>query len=118
MVLAISLSFKQAHLSIALQMDQRLTTHPPTPSSYPIDVPFPHLDTSPHTLFSQNGPNLGICTALATSSETGTRLTDMARLVGRAIELDAREALLNDLAGLAEAYMEGYRSNSGSGEDE
>ncbi len=99
-------------------MEERLTLYPLTPSSYPTVVPFPQLDTAPLTPFSEHGPNLGICTALATSSETGARLKDMGQLVSRVIEMDAREALLNDLAELAEAYTEGYQCDSESGDDE
>ena len=99
-------------------MDQRLTRYPSSTSSYPTDVPYPQLDASPQALFGHSGPNLGIRTALTTSSETRTRLADMGRQINRAIELDAREALLNNLAELGEAYAEGYQSSLDSGEGE
>jgi hypothetical protein len=99
-------------------LDQRLTTYSSTASSYTTDVPFPQLDSSPHTLFSPSSSDLGIRAALTTSSETRTRLTDMGLLISRALAVDAREALLNDLAELGEAYTEGYQSSLESGEDE
>jgi hypothetical protein len=89
-----------------------------TTSSYPTDVPFPELDTFPDTLFPSRSPPLRIRAALVTTSETSTRLKDMRHLVSRAIEIDTREALLNDLAELGEAYEAGWQSSSDSGDDE
>jgi hypothetical protein len=52
------------------------------------------------------------------TSETRIRLKDMGHLVSRVVEVDIREALLNDLAELGEAYAEGWQNSSDSGEDE
>lgn len=86
-----------------------------TTSSYPIDVPFPELDAFPNNLFGiSDRATMGIRAALTTTSETKTRLKDMSHLISRAIAVDDREALLNDLAVLGEAYEEGWQSNSES----
>lgn len=56
---------------------------------------------------------VGIRTALATTSKTQARLRTMQKSVGRAmIGADTREALLNDLAGLADAYAGSWESGS------
>jgi hypothetical protein len=81
-------------------------------------VPFPQLDTFPRTLFGNVNQNLGIRAQLAATSETKSRLQDIGRLIGTAIDVDIREALLNDLAALGEAYAEGWQSSSGSDAEE
>ncbi len=90
----------------------------PATSSYPTAVPFPRLDAFPATLFGTAGQTPGIRVALMTTSETSTRLKAMGHLISRAIEVDTREELLNDLAELGEAYEEGWQGSSGSGGDE
>jgi hypothetical protein len=81
-------------------------------------VPFPELDAFPHALFGTSEEALGVRAALMTTSETKTRLKDMGHLISRAIGVDDREVLLNDLAELGEAYEEGWQIDSESGEDE
>jgi hypothetical protein len=81
-------------------------------------VPFPHLNTFPSTLFGDVNQNLGIRASLAATSETRSRLKDIGRFIGTAIDVDTREALLNDLAELGEAYAEGWQSSSGSDAEE
>ncbi|KAF7513908.1 hypothetical protein GJ744_006522 [Endocarpon pusillum] len=86
---------------------------------YHINVPFPQLDTFPDTLFGGSSDlELGIGAALVASSETSTRLKDMSRLISRSIDVDTREALLNDLADLVAAYEEGWQNSSDSGSDQ
>ena len=75
-----------------------------TTSSYPASIPLPSVDTIPHTLFGPSRQAVGIRASLATTSETNVRLRDMARSISRVIEVEHREALLNDLAELGEAY--------------
>lgn len=87
-------------------------------SSYPTEVPFPQLDAFPHELFGTSEQTLGIRTALMTTSETGARLKDIGRLISRAIEVELREALLNDLGELGEAYEEGWQGGSESDGDQ
>jgi hypothetical protein len=53
-----------------------------------------------------------------TSSETSSRLKDMSRVISRAIQVDTREALLNDLAELGAAYEHGWQSGSDADEDD
>ena len=81
-------------------------------------MPFPQLDAFPDTLFGSSDQELGIGAALVTSSETSTRLRDISHLISRSIEVDIREALLNDLADLGAAYEDGWQSNSDSGGDQ
>lgn len=87
-------------------------------SSYPTAVPFPHLDAFPNTLFETSEQELGIRAALTTTSETGTRLKDLSHMISKAVEMDTREELMNNLAELREAYEEGWQIESGSGEDD
>jgi hypothetical protein len=91
-------------------------------SSYRTDTPFPNLDTFPDpSLFSrlsdEHASNIRVQADLVTCSETGTRLRGMVDWVGRTVEVETREALLNDLAELAERYDED-RWHNGSEEDE
>lgn len=82
-------------------------------------MPFPQLDTFPDTLFGgSSNLELGIGAALVASSETSTRLKDMGRMISRSIDVDTREALLNDLADLGAAYEEGWQNSSDSGSDQ
>lgn len=82
-------------------------------------MPFPQLDTFPEKLFgSGSDQELGIGAALVTSSETSTRLKDMRHLISRSIEVDTREALLNDLADLGAAYEEDWQSSTDSGSEQ
>jgi hypothetical protein len=81
-------------------------------------VPFPQLDAFPDKLFGDSSQGLGVRAALMTSSDTSTRLKDLSRVISRAIEVDTREALLNDLAELGAAYEEGWQSGSDADEDE
>lgn len=97
---------------------QKADKSSPATSSYANNVPFPRLDTWPHTLFGSTGHSLGIRTTLTTNSDTQARLKDMGRTIRRAIDMEAREVLLNDLAELGEAYAEGWQSSSESGGDD
>lgn len=82
-------------------------------------MPFPQLDTFPDRLFGGSSDlELGIGAALVASSETSTRLKDMSHLISRSIDVDTREALLNDLADLGAAYEEGWQHSSDSGSDQ
>jgi hypothetical protein len=87
-------------------------------SSYPTDVAFPQLDAFPDTLFGNASQELGVRAALVTNSETSTRIKGLSRMISRAIEVDVREALLNDLAELGAAYEQGWQSGSDAAEDE
>ena len=79
-------------------------------------MPFPQLDAFPDVLFGTAKQALSIRAALVSTSETKTRLKDMARLISRWIEVDTREALFNDLAELGAAYEKDWQSSSDSGE--
>lgn len=87
-------------------------------SSYPTDVAFPQLDAFPDTLFGNSSQELGVRAALVSSSETSSRIKDLSRVISKAIEVETREALLNDLAGLGAAYEQGWQSGSDADEDE
>jgi hypothetical protein len=86
--------------------------------SYPAEVPFPRLDAFPPTLLGPYKQPVGICAALVATSETSARLKEMGQLIRSAIDTETREALLNDLAELGEAYEDGWQSGSDSGGDE
>jgi hypothetical protein len=81
-------------------------------------VAFPQLDAFPDTLSGSSSQELGVRAALVTSSETSSRLKDLSRVISRAIQVDTREALLNDLAELGAAYEHGWQSGSDADEDD
>lgn len=85
---------------------------------YPTFVAFPQLDAFPATVLGPSSQSLAIRAALTTTSETSYRLRDMGQLIGRAIEVENRENLLNNLAELGEAYEIGWQSSSESAEGE
>lgn len=98
--------------------NEEMTTDSLTRSSYPTFVAFPQLDAFPATVLGPSSQSLAIRAALTTTSETSYRLRDMGQLIGRAIEVENRENLLNNLAELGEAYEIGWQSSSESAEGE
>ena len=80
--------------------------------------PFPLLDTFPDTLFPLNGAtSLDIRAGLVTTSQTKHRVLDIRNMTSRAIGVDEREAMYNDLTEVANSYTHGWDSGSDSGDD-
>ena len=53
-----------------------------------------------------------------TTSQTRDRIKDLKNFVSRVIQAEEKEALLNDLSEIGEAYQEGWESGSDSEEDD
>ncbi|KAM5447868.1 mtDNA inheritance, partitioning of the mitochondrial organelle [Microsporum audouinii] len=81
---------------------------------------YPILDSFPRDLVSDQGPpgsTLKVHAALSVSSQAGGYLKDLQRSVGIHVPFDQREELSNSLTTLSEAYIDGWRSDSDSGDD-
>lgn len=78
---------------------------------------YPLLDSFPH-IFARPGASnsLSIKTSLSTDTSVALRVKSLQQIVSRAIGVDEREALVNSLGEIAEAYEEGY--DSGTDEDD
>lgn len=80
--------------------------------------PFPLLDTFPDTLFTlDHATSLDIRAGLVTTSQTKHRVLEIRNMTSRAIEVDEREAMYNDLTEIASSYTHGWDSGSDSGDD-
>ena len=87
--------------------------------TYESSLLFPKLDTFPENLFrtTQSGPGLELTVALKTTSTMKSKVLNLRNETARALTLDERESLYNDLTELANAYSFGWESGSDSGED-
>jgi hypothetical protein len=56
-------------------------------------------------------------TSLSTDTAVASRVTSLQQIVNRAIGMDEREALSNSLGEIAEAYQEGWNSDSDEDDD-
>lgn len=81
-------------------------------------APFPLLDTFPNTLFQvEDTVSLNIRAGLITSSRTKRHILDIRNMTTRAIDVDERETIYNDLTEIANSYTHGWDSGSDSGDD-
>jgi hypothetical protein len=80
---------------------------------------FPILDSYPQNLFPSSAQDAGIkiYAALSITSRIGDRIKDLQAVAGKGFGLDEREALLNGLGEIREAYEGGWVDDSDSGED-
>ncbi|PQE30648.1 hypothetical protein CJF32_00008971 [Rutstroemia sp. NJR-2017a WRK4] len=81
-------------------------------------LPFPLLDSFPRifTQSEQSAP-LSIMTSLSTDTAVASRVKSLQQIVNRAIGMEEREALSNSLGEIAEAYQEGWNSDSDEDDD-
>jgi hypothetical protein len=56
-------------------------------------------------------------TSLSTDTAVASRVKSLQQIVNRAIGMDEREALSNSLGEIAEAYQEGWNSDSDEDDD-
>ncbi|KAK2733617.1 mtDNA inheritance, partitioning of the mitochondrial organelle [Onygenales sp. PD_40] len=87
-----------------------------TPLSFPI------LDSFPHNLFAgqgtpASGSKLSVRASLSTTTQIGEKVKELQKFAARVVGVDEREALMNGLGEIAEAYQESWESESDSGDD-
>ncbi|CAK7274712.1 mtDNA inheritance, partitioning of the mitochondrial organelle [Sporothrix epigloea] len=96
----------------------------PVSQRYTVPVGFPLLDSFPYIYSRTTSSTLSVpvTTALATDRAVADRLQSLRTTVTVgapwAIGLEDREALGNELAGMAEAYHDGWSSGSDDGDDD
>lgn len=96
----------------------------PVSQRYNVDLGFPLLDSFPYIYqqTSDSTTSIPVTTALATDRAVADRIQALRTTVTVgapwAIGLEDREALGNDLAGMADAYHDGWSSGSDDGDDE
>ena len=105
-------------------MMQRRFALKPVSQRYKVDLGFPLLDSFPY-IYQQttnSTASIPVTTALATDRAVADRLQSLRTTVtvgaAWAIGIEDREALSNDLAGMADAYHDGWSSGSDNGDDE
>ncbi|MCJ1394465.1 mtDNA inheritance, partitioning of the mitochondrial organelle [Xylographa bjoerkii] len=82
-------------------------------------LPFELLDTFPGIFQSvSESRTVAIHASLSTSSTVAKRVKGLQRIVARTVGLDEREALNNGLGEIAEAYEEGWSSDSDDDSDD
>ncbi|KAI9675722.1 MAG: mtDNA inheritance, partitioning of the mitochondrial organelle [Caeruleum heppii] len=86
---------------------------------YHTALEFPLLDSYP-TIWPETGDSdtIAVQAVLSTSSDMADRLRVLATTVGRAIGVEERETLKNDLGEMAEGYREGWDSGSDADTDD
>lgn len=86
------------------------------------DLGFPLLDSFPHIyeLAAARQTTMRVTTGLATNSTVADSIQSLRSVVVApwAVSLEDREELGNDLAGMAEAYHDGWSSGSDEGDDD
>lgn len=96
----------------------------PVSQRYTVPLGFPLLDSFPYIYqqTSDSTASIPVTTALATDRAVADRIQALRSTVTVgtpwAIGLEDREALGNDLAGMADAYHDGWSSGSDDGDDE
>jgi hypothetical protein len=82
-------------------------------------IPFPLLDTFPDTLFrNERKKSLNMRAGMVTTSQTKHGVLDVRNMTSRAIEVDEREAIYNDLTEIANSYTHGWDSGSDADDDD
>ncbi|EEH08516.1 misato [Histoplasma capsulatum G186AR] len=87
---------------------------------YYIPLALPLLDSFPSDLFTGRGPSssgLNVRASLSSTSQIGGKVRDLQNFASRLIGVDEREALVNGLGEISEAYQERWESDSDSGDD-
>lgn len=78
-------------------------------------LPYSLLDSFP-PIYDLISNKASVRTVLSTDTGISARIKGLRAMVQRGVKVDEREALSNGLAGIAEAYEEGW--DSGSDEDD
>ncbi|KAI9887521.1 MAG: mtDNA inheritance, partitioning of the mitochondrial organelle [Watsoniomyces obsoletus] len=88
--------------------------------SYHAPLPFPLLDSFPNIYGIQPAQEQGLtaCASLSVDTSVIGRVSDLRVVVERAVGRDEREALLDGLSSIGEAYQDGWNSDEGSDEDD
>ncbi|KAI9855789.1 MAG: mtDNA inheritance, partitioning of the mitochondrial organelle [Vezdaea acicularis] len=91
----------------------------PVIQRYCTTLRYPQLDSAPHLLSEAGGhpTSAAVRTLLSTTSSVAEHLRATSRLMQRLAPLDEREALINGLGEIREAYEEGWNSGSDSDDD-
>ncbi|KAI9802066.1 MAG: mtDNA inheritance, partitioning of the mitochondrial organelle [Piccolia ochrophora] len=100
-------------------MLRQRATELPAINRFRTPVRFPKLDSFP-SIYSQNSIQSGgvtAQTALLTSTTVANYVKSVQRFAGRSVGVEEREALMNGLSELAEAYQHGWESGSDEDED-
>ncbi|KAJ5901574.1 hypothetical protein N7495_002102 [Penicillium taxi] len=87
--------------------------------SYHTSLRFPVLDSFPHELYPKTEPGEGlrILAALTASTRTAERIKALESTAARTLAVDEREAMVNGLGELREAYEDGWSSGSDGDDD-
>ncbi|PGH37018.1 hypothetical protein GX50_00001 [[Emmonsia] crescens] len=91
-----------------------------TLQTYHTPLTLPLLDSFPSDLFTGRGSpgsGMGVRASLSTTTHIGDKVKDLQKLASRLIGVDEREALVNGLGEISEAYQEQWESDSDSGDD-
>ncbi|OAL68258.1 hypothetical protein A7C99_0659 [Trichophyton rubrum] len=91
-----------------------------TVASFDTQLEYPVLDSFPRDLVAGQGPpgsTLKVDAALSISSQARGYLKDLQQSMGIYVPFDQREELSNCLTTLSEAYIDGWESDSDSGDD-
>ncbi|PGH12021.1 hypothetical protein AJ79_04530 [Helicocarpus griseus UAMH5409] len=91
-----------------------------TVQRYHTPLAFPFLDSLPHDLLAGKGSlgsGLRVRAALSTTTKIGDKVKELQKVASRLIGVDEREALVNGLGEISEAYQEHWESVSDSGDD-
>jgi hypothetical protein len=62
--------------------------------------------------------SLSVRTSLSTDSSVASRIKSIGSITSRIIKVDEREALVNSLSSIVDAYEEGWDSGSDEGDDD
>ncbi|KAJ5578683.1 uncharacterized protein N7459_007647 [Penicillium hispanicum] len=97
----------------------RLYNSEPMLQSYHTSLSLPLLDSFPQGLYPSTPSNagLGIFAALTASTRTAGRIKAIETTTARLLSVDEREAMLNGLAEIREAYETGWSSGSEDDDD-
>ncbi|EQL34455.1 hypothetical protein RJZ56_000552 [Blastomyces dermatitidis] len=125
--------FGQVQISRGFDAQTNLASKPPSQPSvihslrlpgalqtYHTRLTLPLLDSFPGDLFTGRGAassGLSIRASLSTTTEIGDKVKDLQKVASRLIGIDEREALINGLGEISEAYQGRWESDSDSGDD-
>ncbi|KAL9128299.1 MAG: hypothetical protein Q9217_003004 [Psora testacea] len=90
-------------------------TRIPVIARYRTTLAYPVLDSFPNIFANASNNKIGFRTLLSTSTRMSRSIKSLQETAGRMASLEEREALVNSLGEIAEAYEEGW--DCGSGDD-
>ncbi|OAX85079.1 hypothetical protein ACJ72_00551 [Emergomyces africanus] len=106
------------------ELASELLSHPSrhqTLQIYRTPLSLPLLDSFPSDLFTTRAARasrLSVRASLSTTTSIGDKVKNLQKLASRLIGIDEREALVNGLGEISEAYQEQWESDSDSGDDD